>query len=289
MRTGLVVERPGVRTLVEDLGRPGLARLGVTASGAWDRASHGLAARLVGNPPDAAGLEILLGDVAFRAASEVVFAVTGADCDVLVDGVSAPAFTPLPVRPGSVIEIGRPRSGLRCYLAVRGGIAVPPVLGSRSADPTASIGLAPLRAGDVLGIGREPTEPVRAEDTAASASPRDGEVVLRALMGPRDDWFTPEALGLLGSATWRVADETDRVGSRLLGPTLPRARVGELASEGLVRGAIQVPASGLPLVFGPDHPTTGGYPVIGCVLGMDADALAQAAPGTAVRFEVRRA
>lgn len=283
----LLVERAGVHTLIEDLGRPGLARLGVSGSGAWDRAAHGLAQRLVGNDEGAAGLEILLGGVRLRAASTLTIAVTGADGDLLVDGQPAPTFSPVLVRAGAVIEVGRPPVGLRAYLAVRGGLAGRPTLGSLSTDPTANLGPAVLRDGDLLTVGAEPPGPVHAEDTAASAR-RGAEVVLRAMAGPRDDWFTPEAWALLGSAVWRVSAATDRVGTRLSGPTLQRARTDELPSEPLVRGAIQVPADGQPLVFGPDHPTTGGYPVIACVIGRDADALAQAAPGTVVRFALRR-
>ena len=146
----------------------------------------------------------------------------------------------------------------------------------------------PSAPGVVLAIGPDPGTPTEAPDTAPTRAPTGGEIVLRAVPGPRDDWFAPDALALLAGTAWEVSPHTDRVGTRLLGPSLPRARTGELSSEGLVRGAVQVPASGLPLVFGPDHPTTGGYPVIACVTSTDADALAQAAPGTVVRFELLR-
>lgn len=284
----LRVERPGVRTLLEDLGRPGYARLGVTASGAWDRGALTLANRLVGNPEDAAGLEVLLGGLTLRALADVTVAVTGADVPVTVDGYAAATFGVVPVPAGAVLDLGRPRLGLRAYVAVRGGLTGRRVFGSLSADPTTGLGPAPLASGDVLAIGPDPGTPTEAPDTAPTRAPTGGEIVLRAVPGPRDDWFAPDALALLAGTAWEVSPHTDRVGTRLLGPSLPRARTGELSSEGLVRGAVQVPASGLPLVFGPDHPTTGGYPVIACVTSTDADALAQAAPGTVVRFELLR-
>lgn len=284
----LLVQAAGVRTLIEDLGRPGQARLGVTGSGAWDRGAHTLAQRLVGNPEDAAGLEILLGGVRLLATRRVTVALTGADASLTIDGQSVPTHTPLTLASGNVLALGQPRSGLRSYLAIRGGLAGRRAFGSLSGGPVDGIGPGPVRVGDLLAVGPEPEGLPVAVDVAAAAARSPGEVLLKALVGPRDDWFTAEALEILSGATWRVAPETDRVGTRLLGPELPRARAGELASEGLVRGAIQVPASGLPLVFGPDHPTTGGYPVIACVSGQDADALAQAAPDTVVRFELRR-
>ncbi len=284
----LVVLQPGVRTLIEDLGRPGQARLGVTASGAWDRAALALANRLVGNDEGAAGLEVLLGGLVVRALSDVTIAVTGAEVPVALDGREAAQFAPLRVQAGSLIELGRPLRGLRAYVAVRGGLEGHRVFGSLSGDPTTGLGPAALVAGDVLEVGPAPADPVRGADQAGARGRGPDDLTLRAVLGPRDDWFTPQARTLLACTPWRVAAETDRVGTRLLGPRLPRAVEGELSSEGIVRGAVQVPSSGLPLVFGPDHPTTGGYPVIACVVGQDADALAQAAPGTIVRFEIVR-
>lgn len=294
MTPTLRVERPGAQSLVEDRGRPGHARWGITGSGAWDRSALTLANRLAGNPEDAAGLEVLLGGLVVTALADAVVVVTGADAPVTVDGRTASQFVPLALRAGARLEVGTPTRGLRCYLAVRGGVGGRAAFGSLSASPTAGIGPTPLVAGDVLHLAGRPTLPLPGTDVGAAgasmagASKPDSPLVLRAIPGPRDDWFTPEALTVLSTATWVVADATDRVGTRLLGPVLARSRHSELPSEPLVRGAVQVPASGQPLVFGPDHPTTGGYPVLACVVGDEADALAQAAPGTGVRFELVR-
>lgn len=285
--TGLFVQRAGLLTLLEDLGRPGYAALGVTGSGAWDRAAARLANRLLGNPEAAACLEVLAGDLVLCAAVTTSVAVTGAEVPLLVDGVPAPLFAPVPVITGQVIELGRPRRGLRTYLAVRGGFEGERLLGSLASDPTAGLGPAPVAPGVLLPVGAAPPDPVFPSDLAPATRPA-GDLVLGALLGPRDAWFTPEALTLLGTADWVVTAETSRVGTRLAGPTLARAHPGELDSEPLVRGAVQVPTGGQPLVFGPDHPTTGGYPVVAVVDDADADRLAQAEPGTRVRFRLRR-
>ncbi|MEV6349220.1 biotin-dependent carboxyltransferase family protein [Actinoplanes sp. NPDC051851] len=282
MSAALEVLRAGVRTTVQDLGRAGLAHLGVPRSGAVDAGALRLANRLAGNPPEAAGLEILLGAARLRATRAVTVAVTGAPCAITAGGRPAAHGLPVGVLAGEVISIGHASAGLRVYLAVGGGIAVPPVLGSRSTDTLSGLGPAPVRDGDLLPIGPV-TGPPPAVDLAPYPLPRH-DLRLRVWLGPRDDWFTPAALSTLFSAEYRVAAETDRVGARLTGPALTRAVDGELPSEGLVLGAIQVPADGQPLIFLADHPTTGGYPVIAVVDPADVDQLGQARPGTAIRF-----
>ena len=286
MTPSLRIDRPGVRTLVQDLGRPGHARLGVTASGAWDRAALTLGNRLLGNAEGAAGLEVLLGGLSLTALQPIMVALTGAEAPLLVDGRPAAQYAPVALPQGSRLDLGTPTRGLRCYLAVRGGLDGRRVFGSLSSDPTTGLGPAPLASGDELVVGSDVAGPLGDTDLASGRRGLD-ELVLRVALGPRDDWFTPEAIDVLDTATWEVSQTSDRVGTRLSGPTLTRVRHDELPSEGLIRGAVQVPADGQPLVFGPDHPTTGGYPVIACVIGTDADALAQAAPGTIVRFDLR--
>ena len=282
MSAALEVMRAGVRTTIQDLGRPGLAHLGVPRSGAADAGALRLANRLAGNPPDAAGLEILLGGVRLRTTRAVTLAVTGAPCTVTVGDRRADPGFPLPVPAGTVVTIGRATAGLRVYLAAGGGIAVPPVLGSRSTDTLSGLGPPPVRDGDLLPVGPA-TAPPPAVDVAPYPQPA-AELLLRVWPGPRDDWFTPSAVGTLFTAVYRVTPETDRIGARLTGPALTRAVDAELPSEGLVLGAIQVPANGEPLIFLADHPTTGGYPVIGVVDPADVDLLGQARPGTPVRF-----
>lgn len=283
----LVVEAVGPLVLVEDLGRPGYGPLGISTSGAMDRRAHRLANRLVGNREDAATLEVLMGGLRVRATTGMTVAVTGAPAPVTVDGRPRALLAPLRLEAGQVLALGAPTTGLRSYLAVRGGIAVGPVLGSRSTDPTTGVGPPRVTAGTELPIGPRPDQPVPSGDASSSIElPRD--LVLRAVWGPRDDWFTEASRQAFAGATWEVTAEGDRVGVRLRGEPLERSREGELQSEGIVRGAVQVPRAGQPLVFLADHPTTGGYPVIAVVNDADVDLLAQARPGTIVRFRPER-
>jgi biotin-dependent carboxylase-like uncharacterized protein len=287
MTTTLEILRTGPLALVEDLGRAGLAHLGVTRSGAADRRAHTLANRLVANPGDRATIEVTLGGFTARVrGGDVAVAVTGADTDPAVDGVPFGTNSIQYTHDGQVISLGAPHSGLRSYLAVRGGIDVSPVLGSRSYDVMSAIGPLPLRPGDVLPIG-EHTEEFPELDQAPVASIEEDLLELRVVPGPRDDWFTdPDALV---HADWVASDRSDRVGMRLVGrPLTYRNPDRQLPSEGAVRGAIQVPPNGLPVILGPDHPVTGGYPVIGVVAFDDLDKVAQIRPGQTVRLHWSR-
>lgn len=280
------VLRAGALTTVQDQGRPGWAHLGVPRAGALDPAALRLANRLVGNPETAAGLEITLTGCTLRFTRAVAVALTGAPADVRVrhppDGAerAADVGRPLALPAGAVLRVGPARVGVRTWLAVSGGIAVPPVLGSRSTDTLAGLGLAPLRDRDRLPLGPASGPPAPVDVVVLPAVP--DELRLTVHPGPRDDWFAPAALDLLLRTAYTVSPVSNRVGARLTGAALPRAVPGELPSEGLVLGAVQVPADGQPLVFLADHPTTGGYPVIGVV--DDVTPLAQARPGTTVRF-----
>ena len=276
------VVRAGLLTTVQDRGRPGLARLGVPPSGAADQRALELGNRSVGNALAAAGLEATLLGPALRFAEPALVAVTGAEAGATVSGRPLERGRAVEVPAGGVLELGRCRDGLRAYISVRGGFAVEPTLGSRSHDLLTGLGPPPLRDGDVLPVGPQPEEePLPA--AGATAAPAGGPA-LRVLPGPRDDWFLPEALGLLADVAWRVGPASNRIGIRLEGPALARLERGELLSEGLVTGAIQVPPSGHPIVLGPDHPTTGGYPVIAVVLAADLPLAGQLAPGASVRF-----
>ncbi|MFJ7130185.1 biotin-dependent carboxyltransferase family protein [Streptomyces sp. NPDC098101] len=282
--TGRAVDvvRPGALTTVQDLGRPGYAHLGVVRSGALDPAAARLVNRLVGNAEGAAVLETTVDGCAVRPRCAVTVAVGGAPCPVRVDGRPAAWGTAVRVAAGSVVEVGTAARGLRAYVAFGGGIEVEPVLGSRSTDLLSGLGPAPLARGTVLPLGADGT--VR---TPVDAPPWPGPpdaLVLRVRLGPRDDWFTPGALRTLATRAYRVSPASNRIGLRLEGPALERSVTGELASEGMVLGAVQVPPDGRPVVFLADHPTTGGYPVVGVVREADLGAAAQAVPGTAVRF-----
>ncbi|MEV7419510.1 biotin-dependent carboxyltransferase family protein [Streptomyces sp. NPDC089919] len=277
---GVEVVRAGALTTVQDLGRPGHAHVGVPHSGALDRPAHALANRLLGNPEGAATLETTLDGVALRALAPVTVAVTGAPCPVRLDGRPAAWGAPVRVPAGAVLDVGRAAAGVRSYVAVRGGVAVPEVLGSRSTDLLSGLGPAVLVAGAVLPVG-VPVGPVAGVDAVGSRSPLP-ELVLPVLAGPRDDWFAP---GALFSRSYRVASASNRIGLRTEGgPALARTRSGELPSEGMVLGAVQVPPDGLPVVFLADHPVTGGYPVIGVVPPPSLALAAQARPGTPLLF-----
>ncbi len=278
----LTVVAPGPLATVQDRGRPGWASIGVTRSGAADHAAAGLANRLVGNGPSAAVVEATAGGLRVCAGRTVLVAVTGAPAPLAVDGRPAPLNAPLTLRRGAQLTLGLPPVGLRSYLAVRGGIDVPAVLGSRSTDTLSGLGPEPLRPGDVLPVGALATdEPV--VDVAAVRPPSAGPVV-RVLPGPRRDWLQPDAWTALISAEWTVTPDSNRVGLRLTGPRLERARSDELPSEGLLPGAIQVPPDGAPVLFLADHPVTGGYPVPAVVVTADLPAVAQLRPGDTIRF-----
>lgn len=273
---GLEVLDAGPLSTVQDLGRPALASIGVGVSGAADRGSLRLANRLVGNEGEAA-VEVTVGGLAVRGQRDLMVAVTGAPCPVTVDGRKVAVNATLRVPAGAELRMGTPTCGLRSYLAVRGGIAVEPVLGSRSTDVLSGLGPQKLSHGATLPVGPAPVAfPVI--DVAPVALPTAGELVLTVVPGPRDDWFEEGALTRLLNDPHEVTSESNRIGLRLDGPQLSRSREEELPSEGMVPGALQVPPSGRPTLFLADHPITGGYPVIAVVVAADIDKAAQARP-----------
>ncbi|MCV7225618.1 5-oxoprolinase/urea amidolyase family protein [Mycolicibacterium komossense] len=285
--TTLHILDTGPLALVQDLGRPGLAHLGVTRSGAADRRNHALANRLVANSDDSATVEVTFGGFSVRVdGGAVEIAVTGADANPSANGIPFGTNSIHHALPGDVITLGRPRSGLRSYLAVRGGIDVAPVLGSRSHDVLSALGPAPLRAGDVLPIGSHPVSYPEL-DQAPVAGIETGVVDLSVLPGPRDDWLVePDALV---NTRWVASERSDRVGMRLTGTALSHRWPGrQLPSEGATRGAIQIPPNGQPVILGPDHPVTGGYPVVGVVIDADIDTVAQIRPGQPVQIRWAR-
>lgn len=288
----LEVRRAGLQTLFQDLGRPGLTGMGVSRSGALDRAAMRQANRLVGNAPDAAVLENALGDLELVCRGRAVVAVTGAQAPVSLTtaaGVRLPAAAQraLTMEDGQALRIGRVRAGVRCYVAVRGGWETEAVLGSRATDVLAGIGPAPIRAGDLLAAGRSAVAgSAQAPGAVAGGLPVSGDdVTLDVVLGPRQDWFDASARELLLSQAWQVTPQSNRVGMRLAGArALTRSRTQELPSEGTVVGAIQVPADGQPVLFLADHPLTGGYPVIAVVRSRHLDRLAQIPVGARLHF-----
>jgi biotin-dependent carboxylase-like uncharacterized protein len=274
MRTVEVV-RAGPLTTIQDLGRPGLAHLGVPASGAVDRESLRVANRLVGNAENEAVLETTMLGCDLRPSDDRWIAVTGARGPVTVDGQPVSEW-PHHLQPGSLLRIGPARWGVRAYVAISGGIAVPAVLGSRSADLLSGLGPPALSSGDLLPLGT--VQGVPAPGLIVPDVPAGG-VTVRLYRGPRDDWFS-SPIGL----EYAVGTDSNRVGVRLRGPALDRRIDGELPSEGMVLGAVQVPPSGQPVILLADHPTTGGYPVVGVVHPDDIRLVAQARPGVRLSF-----
>ena len=276
------VRAPGPLTTVQDLGRPGLAHLGVPTAGAVDRRAFGLANRLVGNRPEAAAVEITLAGPELEWEADGWLALTGGRVDALLDGRPVPMDVAVRVEAGQLLAVGTVGTGLRAYLAVRGGVDVLPVLGSRSTDTLAGLGPSPLTPGDRLPIGD-----LTQGDPFLQVAPTpalEEEPVLAATRGPRDDLFTPRALDTLIGTAWTVKADSDRAGIRLDGPALERRRQVELASEGMVEGSLQVPPDGHPILFLANHPTTGGYPVVAVVTDRDLPLAAQARPGSRLRF-----
>ncbi|GAA3908905.1 biotin-dependent carboxyltransferase family protein [Actinoplanes auranticolor] len=303
----MTILRTGPLTVIKDEGRPGHAGQGVAPSGAVDRGAYARANALVGNPRGAAALECTLGGLRVRFDEPATVVLTGTDAVLTVDGTRTAVEEVVSVPAGAEVAVTMPRRGLRSYLAVRGGLAVPPVLGSRSTDRLAGIGPPKPAAGDTLPIGPSPAAPSPASPslTASSApsaspaassagspsaegvdGPADPDAPLEVDLGPRAGWFTAAAIETLLSAEFTVSPSSDSVGLRLDGPVLARARTEELPSEGVVRGSVQVPPDGHPIVFQADHPVTGGYPVIAVLTPAAADRAAQARPGARLRFVV---
>ncbi|WP_043003671.1 urea amidolyase family protein [Comamonas testosteroni] len=287
----LRVRATGLLTLFQDRGRHGQAGQGVSASGAMDQAAFKTANRLVGNASQLPVLETVGGGLSLQSVGENVVAVTGADASLSIttaDGRrwSAPRYAAIALADGDTLSLGQPVAGARCYVAVRGGYEVAPVLGSASTDTLAHVGPPALQTGQLLAVLPDHHAVVAELALPQQELPApNGEVVLDVELGPRTDWFTPEAVALLAAQRWQVTPQSNRVGLRLAGEqALTRAVSSELPSEGTPLGAIQVPASGQPVLFLADHPLTGGYPVIGCVAPHHLDLAGQIPVGAWIRF-----
>ncbi|WP_300676959.1 biotin-dependent carboxyltransferase family protein [Nocardioides sp.] len=290
--SGLTLLAVGALATVQDRGRIGWAHLGVPRAGALDAPAAALANRVVGNGVDDAVIEVTLGGFAARldgvdgldgaAGGGRWAALTGAPAPLTLAGRTMPVGAPFWWPTGAELRIGAPTTGVRSYLAVAGGIAVEPVLGSRATDLLAGVGPDRLRAGDLVPLGAPAGT---AYDLPTVRRPRGEGLRLQA--GPRAEWFTTAARRLLVEAEWTVRPDSDRIGMRLAGPMIEREttyRGRELASEPMVLGAVQIPPQGQPIVFLADHPPTGGYPVIGVVDPDDLWQCAQVRPGDRLRF-----
>lgn len=265
----IVVEAPGLLTTVQDLGRPGFAHLGVSASGAADALALRAGNRLVGNDENTPALEMTLAGGTFRFEQDAVVALAGAD-------FGSETWRPFEVKAGEALRLGQSRAGARCYLCVRGGIDAPRVLGSASVHVLTGLGGQPLQRGDILRIGPPPQRPPL---WSGLRWDHDRLAPLRVTRGPQADWFRRGLDGL----TYHVREESNRMGLRLKGPRFLQR--GEMLTEGAPLGAVQIPPGGEPLILFVEHQTTGGYPKIANVISADFWRLGQLRPRDPVRFE----
>jgi antagonist of KipI len=290
----LEILQAGPFTTVQDLGRPGWGSIGVPTGGAADAPSLRIANRLVGNPDAAAGLELTLAGPQISFAADAWVALTGSRFVAAVGDDPVPHATAFLVRTGQTLSIGRTLEGARAVLAVRGGLDVPLVLGSRSTFVAGGLGGIdgrPLRRGDRLSTGAIDAGEARLGWRSRARAVRErllpfhaAEAVLRVIVGPQIDAFNEEARETLLTGTYRVSTLADRTGLRLEGPRIAHRGAADLLPEGIAPGGIQVPASGQPIVLGCDHPTTGGYAKIATVIAADLWRIGQAKPGDRLRF-----
>lgn len=289
--TTVTVVAPGPMATIQDLGRSGYAHVGVPASGAADRAAMMLANRLVGNREGAATIEATLGGLRIRTDEPLLVSVTGAGTNVTVGDIPIGVNAAVTLRPDAELIVGAPEWGCRNYVAVRGGFDVPGVLSSRSTDTLSGLGPPPLAAGTTLPVGAD-TDQWPAITDAPTDNRHAAVQTLEVTPGPRASYVAaPQALV---DGEWTVSADSNRVGVRLLRPEgadapllLHRDNAGELPSEGVAHGSVQVPPTGRPILFLADHPVTGGYPVIAVLTPASIGAAAQLTAGCRVRFRIR--
>jgi antagonist of KipI len=290
MMPAIRVIAPGLLTTVQDLGRWGWQSRGVPVAGPMDPRAHRLANTLVENPADAAALEVTLVGPALEFEDTRIVAVTGAEFEITLDGQPVPMNGAFRVDAGAIVRFGARLRGARAYVGVSGGIAVPPIFGSRATHvPSRMGGLdgRALRAGDVLpvGITNRPPFATRAVEGGLPVLP-DGKATVRVLPGPQQDRFAGDALEVLQSGPYVVDTQSDRMGFRLHGPRLEHAGNAEMLSDATVVGGLQVPARGEPILLMADRQTTGGYPIVATVISADIGVAGQLAPGDDVSFVV---
>jgi antagonist of KipI len=282
------VQVPGLLTTVQDLGREGFGAMGVSSSGAADRVSLRIGNRLVGNGEGDPAFEMTLLGGTFAFPQGAVFALTGSDFGATLNDAPLQLWTSYEARPGRVLRAGPTQSGARCYLCVHGGIRVEPFLGSASTHLLSGLGGhqgRALRKGDVLEIGPA-SEPFRKTSVSAEMlrhlSPRK---ILRVTPGPQQDWFSESAYRIFSSNSYRVAEESNRMGLRLASQPIDGDFAGEMISEGVSLGAVQITAAGLPIILFVEQQTTGGYAKIANVISADFHSLGQLRPRDEIRFE----
>ena len=286
--SAIQVQAPGLLTTVQDLGREGFGPIGVSPSGAADPISLRLGNRLVGNVESTAGLEMTLLGGTFLFSQGAIVALTGSDFGATLDGATVAVGTSFEVASGQTLRLGSTRSGARSYLCVQGGIAVPPFLRSASTHILSGLGGfdgRPLREGDLLHIG-----PATKFFRKRAIGPRLSEhlssrKILRVTPGPQVDWFSESSLRLFYEATYRVGEQSNRMGLRLEGALVSPRGNRQMITEGVSLGAVQVPAGGSPIILFVDQQTTGGYPKIANVISADLHCVGQLRPRDEIRFE----
>ena len=283
--TELVVKTCGPMTTLQDRGRLGYQRFGVSPSGAMDTRSLAMANVLVGNPPEMAAIEFVnLGGAFTCAGGELRIALVGADCQLSIDGTPVPPRTSVNLKDGQTAQIGHTRTGTFAYLAVAGGFSIKPQLGSLSFHLRSRLGGlngAPLQAGDRLPCI------VEAQGGAPMHLPvedDDQDRPIRVMLGPQDDYFTWDAIQTFLESEFTITPQADRMGFQLSGPVIDHAKGFNIVSDGIATGHIQVPGNGQPIVLMRDRQTAGGYPKIATVISADLDRFAQLRSGSPVRF-----
>jgi len=282
------VQSPGLLTTVQDLGREGFGPLGVSPSGAADPISLRIGNRLVANAEGAAALEMTLLGGTFLFPQAATIALTGSDFGATLDGAPLDLWKSTKVSPGQTLRVGPTHSGARCYLSVHGGIVVKPFLGSASTHLLSGLGGyqgRALRKGDILHLGREITSLRKKTVPARALEQLAPRKVLRVTPGPQSDWFPESSLRAFYKSTYRIAEESNRMGLRLEGHSIARESSGEMITEGVSLGAVQITASGLPIILFVEQQTTGGYPKIANVISADLHSLGQLRPRDDIRFE----
>jgi antagonist of KipI len=286
----LRVIKPGMLTTIQDRGRWGLQARGVPVGGPMDPCSHRLANAIVGNRPDAATLEVTLLGPELEFEDERVLAVAGAEFELTVDGRAKAHGAPFLVSAGATLRFGARIRGARAYLAIAGGVAVPPTLGSRATHLISGMGGLdgrPLRAGDLVPLGEPPADAPLPDRAVAAVTPMpEGDARIRVLPGPQVEYFVDDALETLQSGPYAIGGKSDRMGFRLDGPGLKHARGADVISDATPLGVLQVPASGQPILLMADRQTTGGYAKLATVISADISVAGQLAPGDRISFVV---
>ncbi|WP_326975523.1 biotin-dependent carboxyltransferase family protein [Caproicibacter sp. BJN0012] len=285
---GFEVLKPGLLTTVQDFGRTGYQKLGISPSGALDRRAMTLANLLVCNPAAEALLELTFTGPELRFTADNFIAVTGGDLSPALNGKPIARYAAHPVKAGDILSFGQAKSGCRAYLAFAGGLGLPAVMGSKSTNLKCGFGGyqgRKLLAGDTIGFASPKKElpffPLRTLESPTFG----GEVSLRVILGPQEDAFTEGGIRTFFGESYEVTPRFDRMGCALEGPTVECREKADIISDGIPDGAVQIPSSGKPIIMLADHQTTGGYTKIGTVASVDLPLLAQCKPGDSVRFE----